>query len=61
MGYNVSRNPIGTVPNALLASATGKELHPLILIMLEIHGGQVKRERERDCISWGKLATYLSA
>ena len=53
MGYNVSRNPIGTVPNALLASATGKELHPLILIMLAIHGGQVKREREREIVFHG--------
>ena len=26
--YNVSRNPIGTVPNAPLASAPSKELHP---------------------------------
>ena len=28
MGYNVARNPIGTVPNAPLASAPGKELRP---------------------------------
>ena len=48
MGYNISHNPIGTVPNAPLASAPGKELHPPILSMLAIHGGQVKRERERD-------------
>ena len=46
--YNVARNPLGTVPNAPLASAPGKELHPPILSMLAIHGGQVKRERERD-------------
>ena len=39
MGYNVARNPIGMVPNAPLASATGKELHPLILSKLVIHGG----------------------
>ena len=42
MGYNVARNPIGTVTNALLASDTGKELHPTILSTLTIHGGQVK-------------------
>ena len=41
MGYNVVRNPIGTVPNVPLDSTLGKELHPLILIMLAIHGGQV--------------------
>ena len=46
--YNVAHNPLGTVPNAPLASAPGKELHPPILSMLAIHGGQVKRERERD-------------
>ena len=45
MIYNLARNPIGTVPNALLASASGKELHPPILITPAIHGGQVKRER----------------
>ena len=30
------------VPNAPLASAPGNEFHPLILVMLDIHGGQVK-------------------
>ena len=44
MGYNVARNSIRTVPNAPLASDTGKELHPPTLSTLEIHGGQVKRE-----------------
>ena len=50
MGYNISHNPIGTVPNAPLASAPGKELHPSILITLAVHGSQVKidRDRERD-------------
>ena len=33
------------VPNAPLASAPGKQFHPPTLRMLEIHGGQVKRER----------------
>ena len=41
---NVARNPIGTVPNAPLASAPGKEFHPPILGTLEIHGGQVNIE-----------------
>ena len=31
VGYNVARNPIGTVPNVPLASALGKEIHPLYL------------------------------
>ena len=47
MGYNLVRNPIGTVSNAPLASAPGKELHPPILSTLEINGGQVKIDRER--------------
>ena len=47
MGYNVARNPIGTVPNAPLAFATGKEPQPPILRTLVIHGGQVKIEREK--------------
>ena len=42
--YNGARNPLGTVPNAPLASVPGKELHPPILSKLEIHGGQVKRK-----------------
>ena len=41
MGYNLVRNPIGTVLNSTLASAPGKEIHPPILSMLVIHGGQV--------------------
>ena len=48
MGYNVARNPIGMMPNAPLASDPVKGLHPPILIIIAIHGGQVKRERERD-------------
>ena len=43
--YKVSRNPLGLVPNAPLASALGKEFCPLTFSMLEVHGGQVKRER----------------
>ena len=43
MGYNVARKPIGMVTNAPIASAPDKEMNPPILIMLEIHGGQVKR------------------
>ena len=41
---NVTNKTIGTVPNAPLASAPGKELHPPILGMLDIHGCQVKRD-----------------
>ena len=46
MGYNVAHNPIGMVPNALLASALAKEPHHPILSMEEINVGQVKIERE---------------
>ena len=42
MGYNVARNPIGTLTNAPIASTPSKELHPPILSTLEIQGGQVK-------------------
>ena len=45
--YKVSHNPLWTVPNAPLGSAQGKELHPPILSMLAMHGGQVNRETER--------------
>ena len=48
MEYNTSCNPIGTVPNAPLASAPGKELHPPIFSMIGMHRGQVNRERERE-------------
>ena len=41
--YNVARNPLWTVHNVPLASDPGKELYPLILSMLEIHGVQFKR------------------
>ena len=44
MRYNVVRNSIRMVPNVPLASAPGKEVHPLILLILAIHGGQVKIE-----------------
>ena len=44
--YNVAHNPLGTVPNAPLASAPGKELHPPILSMLAMHGCQVKKDRD---------------
>ena len=50
MGYNVACNPIGTVPNAPLSSAQGKELHPPILSTLVIHGGQVKRDTVAEII-----------
>ena len=42
--YRVARRPPGTVPNAPLSSAPGKELHPLTLSMLEMHGCQVKKD-----------------
>ena len=40
---NVSRNTIGTVPNAPLASAQGKEFQLLILSTLALPGVRVKR------------------
>ena len=46
--YIVARNSIGTVYNMLLASATGRELHHLILSMIVIHGGCVKIDRYRE-------------
>ena len=33
------------MPNTPLASALGKELHPPISSMIEMHGGQVKIEK----------------
>ena len=45
--HNIVRNPTCMVTNAPLASVPGNEFHPLILITLVIHGGQVKRYRER--------------
>ena len=45
MGYNVARNPMGTFPNAPIASDLGKKLHPPILSTLSIQGVQVQRER----------------
>ena len=47
MKYNVAHNPIGMVPNAPLASASGKKPHPPILRKIEIYGGQVNKEKER--------------
>ena len=43
MGHNVERNPIGKVTNVPVAFATGKELHPPILRILVMYGGQDKR------------------
>ena len=62
MGDNVARKPIGMVHNAPLASAMGKELQPLILSTLVIHGGQVKRERRERVIgktNIGDNKTYI--
>ena len=42
--YKVARNLLAMLPNAPLASSLGKELHPLILITIDMHGGQVNRE-----------------
>ena len=50
--YKLARNPLGTVPNAPLASDQGKELHPPILSMMEMHGGQVKKEIDRGIKTW---------
>ena len=43
MRYNVSYDPLGTVPNAPLASDPGEELQPTILSMILMHGGHIKR------------------
>ena len=70
MGYNVARNPIGTVPNALLASDPSKELHPPKLSTIEIHEGQVKKdifitmlsnEEQEDPQKWFKIIISLNA
>ena len=50
MGDNVSRSPIGMVHNVPLASAPGKELQPLMLSMLVIHRGHIKRDRRERLI-----------
>ena len=47
---NVARNPLGTAPNAPLASAPGKEYHPPILGMLGDRGFQVNRDIHRHII-----------
>ena len=61
MGYNAARNPIGTVPNAPLASSPGKKLHPLIDITLEINVGQVKREiRDKQAIAHKIMYRFTS-
>ena len=38
------------MPNTLLASAPGKELHPPILITPDMHGGQVNRYRDMNIV-----------
>ena len=38
----VASKPIGTAPNVVLASVTGKEHYHLILVILWRNGGQVK-------------------
>ena len=43
--YKVAHDLLETVPNAPLASAPGKKIHPPTLRMLEMHGGQVKIDR----------------
>ena len=48
--HNVARNPIRKVPNTLLASAPGKELHPPILITPDMHGGQVNIYRDMNIV-----------
>ena len=45
--YKVACNPIWTVPNTPLSSALGKESHPPTLSILDMHGGQVNRKREK--------------
>ena len=47
--YKVVCNQLGKMPNNHLASDPGKELHPPTLIIMEMHGSQVKRERDMDC------------
>ena len=59
MGYNVARNPMGMVPNALLASALGKEIHPPILITIKIHRGHVNRDiRDEQEIAHNILSRF---
>ena len=57
MGDNVARNPIGMVHNVPLASAPGKELQPLMLSMLVIHRGHIKRDRRERFI--GKIYIFV--
>ena len=42
--HNLARNPIGTVTNAPLDSAPGKQFHPPILSLIAMNGGQVNRD-----------------
>ena len=44
--HNIAHNPIWAVSNAPLALAPRKVFHIPILSTLEIHGVQVKKERE---------------
>ena len=43
----MANNSTGTVPNAPIACAPGKDLRPPKSRVIEIHGGQIKRERDR--------------
>ena len=57
--YNVASNPMQTAPNALIASAPGKEIHPPILSMPVIHGGQVSIYIQRENIEVFAEYIYL--
>ena len=57
MGYSVERNSIGTLPNAPLASAPGKELHPPILSTLAIQARLREIERHDIIIYYFLKAT----
>ena len=50
MGDNLARKPIGMLHHVPLASAPVKELQPLILSTLVIHGGEIKRDRRERFI-----------
>ena len=45
--------------NAPLASASDKEFHPPTLIMLEMHGGQIKRDGKRVINKQKNPSIYL--
>ena len=38
------------MPNVPLASAPGKELHPPILSILDMHGGHFKRDKRGEIV-----------